>query len=384
MRKILWSVAAVVLLLIVSFTFLTVRQPENIQPDFDRDHHYVLPDRDPLRPLDSLRDPVLVGGHADFRGIEVMAELSSAIYSGEEDFRSTAERFGLDGDSLVWSTSGDFCAALVFSGEADQKAAIVVFRGTGTIGEVLADIDALSFPLDDYYVHKGFMGATNAVSSKLNRTLRESSPVRVWVTGHSLGGAMAANFVTRRLLEDEAKIGRETLITFGQPAFADRNLAMLLNERIGDNFVRLIYEDDLVAKLAPGFTHCGRIVRFRGAQISLKSNAPQHGENEDVLAESEPEATPDLVYVEVDESEPRIVETMSRSEAARVRGEMINEIPQGTSGGATPNLSVSGEVFSSQGPRYIVEPSQGFDHAMANYLAATRYQLGEQRRKMAR
>jgi hypothetical protein len=77
------------------------------------------------------------------------------------------------------------------------------------------------------------------------------------VTGHSLGGAIAALAAA-----SWAKQKLRAVYTFGQPAVArDRALEQLTNALAG-RYHRLVNDADIVPRVPPGYRHAGHLLHF--------------------------------------------------------------------------------------------------------------------------
>ena len=88
-------------------------------------------------------------------------------------------------------------------------------------------------------VHEGFVLALASVWDKISVPLREmveQKRRKIWITGHSLGGALA----TRRLLN--MQIGQIETHTFGQPRVGDK----VMCQQITSPFYRFAYASDPV------------------------------------------------------------------------------------------------------------------------------------------
>lgn len=81
----------------------------------------------------------------------------------------------------------------------------------------------------------------------------------VWVTGHSLGAALATLAVAEMTLRDDRPVNG--LVTIGQPRTGDREFATAFNAVLQDRCFRFINNNDLVTRLLPratGYSHVGR------------------------------------------------------------------------------------------------------------------------------
>jgi hypothetical protein len=105
---------------------------------------------------------------------------------------------------------------------AQRRMAIVAFRGTVSVGNFLTDAEAalVHHGLFPGLVHYGFCQAVETVYPAV-RTLLRAFPreMPIWVTGHSLGGAMAS-LVAHRLGEDGFPV--RAVYTYGSPRAGDK------------------------------------------------------------------------------------------------------------------------------------------------------------------
>ncbi len=126
---------------------------------------------------------------------------------------------------------------------------IVAFRGTvlRDARDWLTDFDALPMKEPWGTVHRGFMEAANLFWPELPERLKEFSDgsQTVWLTGHSLGGAIAT-LATARLAADGARNIRG-LYTFGQPPVGDAAFGNALLQHLGSRYFRVVNSVDAVA-----------------------------------------------------------------------------------------------------------------------------------------
>lgn len=143
------------------------------------------------------------------------------------------------------------------------KATIVAFAGTDPVA--LANwITDFNARLQATGTAEGYAVAVDVVWPRLKLLLEKSvlPGGKVVVTGHSLGGALAA--LTALRISTELRADVDTVYTFGMPRPGDPAFAELYNRQLGSNTYRLVHGEDLVPTVAPselGFRHLGRFLR---------------------------------------------------------------------------------------------------------------------------
>jgi hypothetical protein len=210
-----------------------------------------------------------------------LAYLSMLVYSGETniaDFElELAETLLPQGvvDVRAFMNSYGVEGAVVCTDDA----AIIVFRGTSSIGSYsqLADYlaDANDAPQKvkvggkEVYVHEGFWGAANSIYPVILAEILDDylAGRKIWVTGHSLGAAVAT--LTAARLHYDAGITVQGLQTFGSPRVGDLAFALTAAGANGtphaleDVTVRWVVHEDPVTtfweKEAIGFNWWGTI-----------------------------------------------------------------------------------------------------------------------------
>jgi hypothetical protein len=252
------------------------------------------------------------GEHPDETVAHVLGVGAAYAYSDTDTVAMIMARIGLPGshcrkvgfyvDPMFISST----AYLVQS--ADGRVVLLAYRGTEPTRFINwltdADIypDAISIPFEDekatYEVHGGFYRNVRAtrfeIISALQRALEGRSvhegrqdPLQpmeaLYITGHSLGGAMAA--LMGVMLAKQSPYGSLAAVlrgiyTFGQPMVGTPRFAAaceadpFLRERV----LRYVYGRDVVASLPPrdtgAFAHFGKERRFRGAWPWQTSAAP--------------------------------------------------------------------------------------------------------------
>lgn len=147
----------------------------------------------------------------------------------------------------------------------NKKEYVIAFRGTepDELSDVLADLNAWpAGAMTHGLVHSGFKGETDKIWAALLRHYKEfAKNKKVYITGHSLGGAMATIACSR--LEEISKI--EQLTTFGSPRVGTRKFV----KNIATPHMRFVNNNDIVTKvplLLMGYKHHGKLqyINFYG------------------------------------------------------------------------------------------------------------------------
>jgi triacylglycerol lipase len=170
------------------------------------------------------------------------------------------------------------------------RVVVVAFRGTEAqaqehFADIAVDIDHALEPLlwdpADHWglhakAHRGFMRALDevwdAVLAEVKPLLAAHPDATLWVTGHSLGGALAALCAAR--LEVCQRVRVHGLYTFGQPRCFGASVAPSLEERFAKRYHRYVNHMDPVPSvpfewsvlLAGGeYRHVGQTYLFDGS-----------------------------------------------------------------------------------------------------------------------
>jgi len=146
---------------------------------------------------------------------------------------------------------------------AGRGATFVSFAGTDPVvlANWISDFDAR---IDkDTQIADGYETAANAVAEQVRQAISDPalSGNKIYVTGHSLGGALA---VVTALHLQSSGTNVEAVYTFGMPRAGSPAFATGYNSALGSRSYRLVDADDLVPTVAPSdldFHHVGRILR---------------------------------------------------------------------------------------------------------------------------
>lgn len=102
-------------------------------------------------------------------------------------------------------------------------------------------------------VHRGFQDAWQSVEKRVISQLQKwwkPGESQLWITGHSLGGALAALAATSLEYQRFKVAG---LYTFGQPRVGDWDFTRQVNDRMGDRMFRYVNNNDIVPLIPPQF-----------------------------------------------------------------------------------------------------------------------------------
>jgi len=166
-----------------------------------------------------------------------LAHASHCAYDENGDW---LEKLGLD-DETTQFTCGEFHG---FVGLLD-RVAVLAFRGTENLENCLTDAltDLVARPPYPGLVHLGFAEAVEEVWPVVRRLLGPpSQSLPLWVTGHSLGGAMAT-LASVRLAAEGYTV--RAVYTYGSPRPGDR----VFQKGYGLTNYRFVNDNDLVPHL---------------------------------------------------------------------------------------------------------------------------------------
>ena len=193
----------------------------------------------------------------------LLARLAGAAYNATGHEACLAAPFmGLG--SLNMSTfrgydDGEFLAFSVREravlSAAEEVRLYVSCRGTANTEQLLKDMTsvvATPFLTGTHaqcraalYFHKGAMAHYDAIAAEVAAVQAAvPGPVRVFLTGHSLGGAMAA-LIALKLVALNVTAVAPVLYTFGAPRCGDWEFAQALNEAVPESY-RVVYRADPV------------------------------------------------------------------------------------------------------------------------------------------
>ncbi|AWB68612.1 lipase [Saccharobesus litoralis] len=197
-----------------------------------------------------------------------LAVLCELAYSDNETIVNTCQNWGYANSSMISVTKGSDIDTQAFV-MANEQNLVIAFRGTSDIADWKTNIRAerQPGPLFDTLAHVGFQEALypavlpliNAVNQ--HRTQQQN----IWITGHSLGGALCSLFAGM-LIENSIPV--TAIYTFASPRPADKAFANQLNAALNTCHFRVANQEDLIPHLPPEplFAHSGQRVILKPEQ----------------------------------------------------------------------------------------------------------------------
>lgn len=204
--------------------------------------------------------------------------LAAAVYQAVEQYKNKGRCVTPKGYRITKVLGGDenrYAGMILQS----RTTVIIVFRGTETLSELLADTDTVQVPYpymaDGGSVHRGFARLyARFIRSQVMSLLRRLPPDKqIWVTGHSLGGAVA----TLCALDIAANTSfQPLLVTFGSPKVGNGRFVSAFSRKVRRS-VRVVNTSDLVPVLPPSlkgaeYGHVKGFYRVRFSRSTIMSN----------------------------------------------------------------------------------------------------------------
>ena len=190
-----------------------------------------------------------------------LAHLALEVYQSPEAIQRVATAYwGEDCDITFINVESTQCALL-----ANATEIVVAFRGTEQrLEDWIVDLDfsLTAGPLPGS-VHEGFYDGLSLVWSSLDERVRgllAARPRELFVTGHSLGGALAALAAAQWRREGVLVDG---VYTYGQPRVGDNKFSRSFDLAMRPRCFRIVNHLDTVTRTPPraiGYSHAGTLV----------------------------------------------------------------------------------------------------------------------------
>lgn len=210
----------------------------------------------PRSALDRLRLPWSTNSVADWPAAETLADISQIAYLPPHEAEKSYRELGF---TTVMPVVQSSMIGYVITGE---DVTVVAFRGTdfAELSDWLTNLRQTTAETPHGRVHKGFFNAYKSMKSQVNAILHERNTKHLWVTGHSLGGALA--LVCAYDLEAVEQRELAGVITFGQPMVAQQEFADYIDHLLVGRYARFVNRSDIVPKVPSSHVACGSLVWF--------------------------------------------------------------------------------------------------------------------------
>jgi len=214
---------------------------------------------------------------------------------------------------------------------SDDQLVVLSFRGTDKLNDWGKNLNAARAETPWGRVHTGFLESLQHVWDAILQEFSKqgASSKRLWITGHSLGGAMAV-LAAARLRWEERSPQAFGVRTYGQPAVGWRDFASSCEGELGSLTCRYVNAGDAITTLPPAGKHFGQTRRFRRRGgvtayelgLGVEPDALDVDEEEEsMMSEAEAERfreeaafLPDMEILEAEENfEAGAVNVLSRS-----------------------------------------------------------------------
>lgn len=189
-----------------------------------------------------------------------LAHAARLAYSDATECAATATQWGFSRNRFIDRRESQ-CLIM-----ANDSAIVVAFRGTepDKLKDWMSDLD-LQFADGPFgRVHNGFHLALSHIRDDLDAcvTAFQDQGQSLWMTGHSLGAALATLAAAHWRKLDKPVHG---LYNFGAPRVGDRVFERTFNQDFGARNFRFVNNADLVTRVplrTMGFSHCGNSLCF--------------------------------------------------------------------------------------------------------------------------
>jgi triacylglycerol lipase len=173
---------------------------------------------------------------------------------------------GTDTQVMIWKNPRDM---------------VVGFRGTRSLRNFVTDLNCRRVPLlpgKEAEVHEGFQRALDGVYEALQSSVEEMTggpgAPRLWITGHSLGGALAMLCAWRiSNLRSEISNALAGVYTFGEPRVGNAAFRDGYDARLKSRTFRVVDGEDFIPRipwLLAMYRHCGHEVFYGPAMTNDK------------------------------------------------------------------------------------------------------------------
>ncbi len=191
------------------------------------------------------------------------AMAAELAYDTPSNIAATAAPWGFQDCEVLQRLAHDTLCFIASNAEM----ILVAFRGTDPqdLKNWMTDADLALVTTPVGMVHGGFWRALDTVWDDLCFIIKsqQNKAQSIWLTGHSLGAALATLATARFRLELDKPING--LYTFGSPRVGDRGFAARFNVDFKASTFRYVNDQDVVSRVPPRallYSHVGTFLFF--------------------------------------------------------------------------------------------------------------------------
>jgi len=187
-----------------------------------------------------------------------LGKASEIVYDSPEKAQAELKSWGFNLFKYF-----DFRETQAFISGNDEML-VLAFRGTEAkkIRDWMTDLNMSFVGGPSGKVHEGFSIALNYIWSDIYQFIRAQRGCRsLWVTGHSLGAALATLAVAKLRLEKDEPVNG--LYTFGQPRTGDREFAKNFDADFAAQTFRYVNNNDIVPRVPFRVLNYSHVGTFR-------------------------------------------------------------------------------------------------------------------------
>jgi hypothetical protein len=198
---------------------------------------------------------------ADWPVTRLMTRLCEIAYENPVDARAELAKMGFESETINSGSMNGYVLKV-------DDSAVIILRGTeASLFDILQDLYFARINTDHGDLHGGFSSGYTSMHGQVQKLLDRYQPKRVWITGHSLGGALSV-VCAYKLLQDQ-KYPIAGVMTFGQPMVVKSNMADYLGPKLKGKFVHFVNNMDPVVNIVRPYVHFGHLVWVTGDEQTI-------------------------------------------------------------------------------------------------------------------
>jgi len=176
-----------------------------------------------------------------------LAYLSSLAYNSKSNINYNLTEYALTHVSSPETDTQGYIAV-------DDKDLFIVFRGSTNLDDWLTNLDTdfvMCGAKLNLEQHEGFYTAYKSVKEQISSVVKDNLDKNIYITGHSLGGALANLCAVDLHLNEGIVI--EGMYSFGSPRVYSERSAAYINQLMRPLLHRVVNNNDVVAHVPPEF-----------------------------------------------------------------------------------------------------------------------------------